>query len=94
VLELLQTLEARDDLLRRLDTEFDKEMLEEAMARVQKRVEAHTWEAFRLTALEQLSGAEVAQRLQVNVATVFKAKSKVLKMLQEEIAASKADVHD
>jgi len=88
VLEMLQTIEARDDLVRRLTTEFDQEMLDEAMSRVQERVEPHTWEAFRLTALEELSGAEAAQRLQVKVATVFKAKSKVLKMLQEEIARS------
>jgi RNA polymerase sigma-70 factor (ECF subfamily) len=88
VLEQLATVEARDDLVRRLTAEFDQEMLDEAMHCVQERVEPHTWEAFRLTALEELSGAEAAERLNVNVATVFKAKSKVLKMLQEEIAKS------
>jgi RNA polymerase sigma factor (sigma-70 family) len=90
VLEVLKTIEARDDLVRQLTTEFDQEMLDEAMSRVQQRVEPHTWEAFRLTALEEMAGAEVAQRLQVKVATGFKAKSKVLKMLHEEIAKSEA----
>ncbi len=85
VLDVLQSLEARTDLLSRLDTEFDQEMLAEAMGRVQQRVEPHTWEAFRLTAIEDRSGADVAELLQVKVATVFKAKSKVLKMLQDEI---------
>jgi DNA-directed RNA polymerase specialized sigma24 family protein len=61
-------------------------MLEEAEALVRQRVEPHTWEAFRLTAVEGLSGADAATRLGLNVATVFKAKSKVQKMLQEEIA--------
>jgi RNA polymerase sigma-70 factor (ECF subfamily) len=88
VLETLKTVAARDDLLRRLNEEFDQELLEEAVARVQERVEPHTWEAFRLTALEGMSGAEAARQLQLKVATVFKAKSKVFKMLQEEMGTS------
>ena len=48
-------------------------------------MQPHTWEAFRLTTQEGLSGAEVATRLGMQVATVFVAKSKVQKMLQEEI---------
>jgi RNA polymerase sigma-70 factor (ECF subfamily) len=86
VRELLQAVAARDDLVEHLKEEFDRELLDEAMARVRQRVEAHTWEAFALTALEGLSGAGAAQRLDLKVATVFKAKSKVQKMLQEEIA--------
>ena len=50
-----------------------------------KRVEPHTWEAFRLTALEGQSGAEAAAVLHMQVGTVFKAKSKVQRMLREEI---------
>jgi RNA polymerase sigma-70 factor (ECF subfamily) len=88
VRDRLESLEARDDLLQHLNAEFDQELLEEAMGRVRQRVEGHTWEAFRLTALEGLSGAEVATRLGMKVATVFKAKSKVQKMLQEEVARS------
>jgi RNA polymerase sigma-70 factor (ECF subfamily) len=88
-LQALHTVEARDDLVAQLNREFDQELLEDAMSRVQARVEPHTWEAFRLTALEGLSGAVVAERLAMKVATVFKAKSKVLQMLQDEIG--KAD---
>ena len=90
VLDRLQTVEARDDLMRRLDEEFDQELLAEAMERVRRRVEPHTWEAFRLTALEGLSGADAAERLSIKVVTVFKAKSKVQKMLQEEVARPEA----
>jgi RNA polymerase sigma-70 factor (ECF subfamily) len=85
VLQALQTVEARDDLVQHLNAEFDHELLDEAMTRVQQRVETHTWEAFRLTALERLSGSAVAEQLNMKVATVFKAKSKVQKLLQEEI---------
>ena len=86
VLRLLETVEAGDDLVRRLDEQLDQEVLAEAQARVQQRVEPHTWEAFRLTALEELSGAEAAARLGLKVATVYKAKSKVQQMLHEEVA--------
>ena len=84
--KLLETVEAGDDLVQRLDEQFDQELLAEAEALVQQRVEPHTWEAFRLTAVEGLSGAEVGARLGMKVATVFKAKSKVQHMLHDEIA--------
>lgn len=85
VLERLNALEARDDLQARLVDAFDHEVLEEATARVRLRVEPRTWDAFRLTALEGLSGAEAADRMGMSIAAVFKAKSKVQKMLREEV---------
>lgn len=85
VLECLQTVAAGDDLVRHLEQEFDQELLEEAERRVQTRIDSPTWEAFRLTAKEQLAGAEAATRLGMTVATVFKYKSRVLKMLQDEV---------
>jgi RNA polymerase sigma-70 factor (ECF subfamily) len=85
-LERLEAVEARDDLLRRLGEDFDRELLEEATARVRARVAGHTWEAFRLTALEGLAGADAAARLGMKVYTVFKAKNKVQKLLREEVA--------
>jgi RNA polymerase sigma-70 factor (ECF subfamily) len=82
---LLQTVEARDDLVRRLDDEFDLELLDEAMARVRTRVLPRTWEAFERTALQGQSGAEAAQALDMKVATIFVAKGKVQNMIQEEL---------
>jgi RNA polymerase sigma-70 factor (ECF subfamily) len=83
--EILHTVEARDDLERRLEEAFDLELLQVAAANVRERVEEHTWEAFRLTAMDGLSGVEAASRLGIPVASVFKAKSNVQKMLREEI---------
>ena len=83
---LLESLEACDSLLAALEEPFDRELLEEAMARVRLRVTPQSWEAFRLTALEELSGAEAARRLGMQVAAVFKAKSRVQRLLQEEVA--------
>jgi RNA polymerase sigma-70 factor (ECF subfamily) len=86
VLRALESAEAGDDLAQRLEAQFDQELLAEAEARVRERVEARTWEAFRLTAVEGLTGAAAAAQVGMKVATVFKAKSKVQKMLQEEVA--------
>jgi RNA polymerase sigma factor (sigma-70 family) len=85
VWERLQTIEAREDLERQLEEAFDREVLEEAMARVQVRVGPHTWEAFRLLTFEGLSGPEVAPRVGMQVTMVYVAKGKVQKMLREEI---------
>jgi RNA polymerase sigma factor (sigma-70 family) len=85
VQEAMLTLEAREDLVRKLEEAFDLELLEAAKVRVRLRVAPHTWEAFRLTAIECLPVAEVAARVHLQVAMVYVAKSKVQKMLQEEI---------
>jgi RNA polymerase sigma factor (sigma-70 family) len=84
-LGMLHTVEAREDLVARLGEEFDRELLEEAMARVRVRVVPRTWDAFERTALRGESGAEVAHALGMKVATVFVARSKVQKMVQEEL---------
>jgi RNA polymerase sigma-70 factor (ECF subfamily) len=84
--DLLASVAARDDLVRRLEEEFDRELLEEAMLRVRLRVAPQTWQAFTLTALEGLSGAEAAARIPMQVAQVFVAKRRVQKMLREEVA--------
>src|SRR4051812_37054509 len=86
VLDRLENVVARDDLARRLDDAFDQELLREAIARVRLRVEPHTWEAFRLLAQENWSGADAARQLRMKVATVFVARSKVMRMLRDEVA--------
>jgi RNA polymerase sigma factor (sigma-70 family) len=87
----MQTLEAREDLIQKLQAAFDCELLEAAKARVRLRVAPHTWEAFRLVALEGLPVAEVAATVHMQVAMVYVAKSKVHKMLKEEIQKLEVD---
>ena len=55
------------------------------MHRIKGRVKPATWEAFQLTAIEGLSGADAAHKLGIPVAHVFVAKHRVQKMLQEEV---------
>jgi RNA polymerase sigma factor (sigma-70 family) len=85
--ERLQTVAAREDLARRLEEAFDLELLDEPERRVRRRVAPHTWEAYRLTAIEGLSGAEAAARRGVKVAAVFVSKSHVMRSLREEVEA-------
>jgi RNA polymerase sigma-70 factor (ECF subfamily) len=85
VQELMLTLEAREDLVRNLEEAFDLELLDAATVRVRLRVAPQTWEAFRLLALEGLPVADVAARVHLQVAMVYVAKSKVQRMLREEI---------
>jgi RNA polymerase sigma-70 factor (ECF subfamily) len=83
---LLQNTEAQGDLVKQLEQEFDREILDEAMHRVRLRVAPQTWQAFLLTAVEGLAGAEAAERIPMQVAQVYVAKRRVQKMLREEVA--------
>jgi RNA polymerase sigma factor (sigma-70 family) len=83
---ILETIEARIDLDRRIDEVFDRELLDLAIARVRARVAAVTWDAFRLTTFEGHSGTEASGLLGIPVASVFVARHRVQKMLREEIA--------
>jgi RNA polymerase sigma-70 factor (ECF subfamily) len=81
----LEKVAARDDLTTGLQDAYEQELLEQALARVRLRVQAQTWDAFRLTALEGVSGAEAAARLGLPVTSVYKAKSNVKKLLEAEV---------
>jgi RNA polymerase sigma-70 factor (ECF subfamily) len=85
VLEQLHSVAAGEDLLKRLEEGFDQEILEEAVRRVRLRIEPQTWEAFRLTAEEGLSGAEASARIGMRVSQVYVAKRRVRQMLQDEV---------
>jgi DNA-directed RNA polymerase specialized sigma24 family protein len=84
---VLAGVEARDDLARHLEDEFDLELLREAMLRASKRVEPLTWQAFRLVVEDGLSSHEAARRLGVRVAKVYVAKSRVQALVKLELQA-------
>lgn len=83
--DALQTLRARDDLGEQFEAAYEQELMEFALLRVRPRVQPTTWDAFRLTALEGHSGAQVSAQLGIAVTSVYKAKSNVLKMLECDI---------
>jgi RNA polymerase sigma factor (sigma-70 family) len=86
VLTVLETVQARDDLLSYLEQDFAREVVARACSVVRDRVEPWTWEAFRLVACEGRPGEEVATRLGMSITAVFKAKSRILGFIREEVA--------
>jgi RNA polymerase sigma-70 factor (ECF subfamily) len=84
-LPVLETVEARADLERRIEEIFNRELLDLAILRVRERVAPLTWDAFRLTAFEECTGAQASRLLNMPVASVFVAKHRVQKMLKDEI---------
>jgi RNA polymerase sigma-70 factor (ECF subfamily) len=82
---LLESRQAPDDLNAFLEAEHQHSLLGHAMTRVQARVEARTWEAFRLQALERKTAGDVAAKLTMPLSAVFMAKSRVQAMLREEV---------
>jgi RNA polymerase sigma-70 factor (ECF subfamily) len=85
ILQRLEALEAREDLLQSLAETFDLEVLAEAQARVQLQVSARDWKIFEALALEDRSGPVVSKELGMTVSAVLMAKSRVQKKLRQEI---------
>ena len=82
---LAESADAHSDLEKQLEEGFNHELFEMAMSCVKNRVNPATWKAFQLTAIEGLSGAAAAAKLQIPVGNIFVAKHRVQKMLQEEV---------
>lgn len=85
--DLFESNEERDDLLTRLGEAFDLEILEHAMDRVRRRVEPQRWQAWKMTAQDLKPGREVAEELQMPIATVYAARYQVQKLISEEVQA-------
>jgi RNA polymerase sigma factor (sigma-70 family) len=100
VLESLENERAQEDLVKRLQEEFDLEHLDEAVRRVKRRVRETTWLAWEylqapvlsrelgLTEINGmgLSGPQAAARLGIPTSTVYVYSNRVEKMLKEEVA--------
>lgn len=85
LLDWLAVVDTRNDLARCLENELRRDMFREAAARVAQRIDARTWNAFHMQVQERLPGQEVANRTGMTLAAVYMAKSRVLKMMREEV---------
>lgn len=85
ILQRMESLEAREDLLKTLGETFDLEILAEAQARVQLQVSPRDWKIFEALALEGRSGPALAKELGMTVTAVLTAKSRVQKKLRRQI---------
>lgn len=64
-------------------SQFERQVLIVAAKRVQAEVHPKTWSAFWLSTVKQLPVAEIARELEMNQGTVYVARSRVMKKLQE-----------
>jgi RNA polymerase sigma-70 factor (ECF subfamily) len=68
-------------------------LLRRAMEQVQKEVQPQHWQAFYLMAVEGHDGKNTAEKLQMSVANVYKARSRVQQLLHEAVERFLADSH-
>jgi len=85
-LECLDSVAARDDLLARLEAQYDQELYEIAASEVRRQVEPSTWQAFQWLAVDQLSAEEVGARLGIKAASALAARYRVTALLRESVA--------
>ncbi len=85
VLAAIQAPDAIAELAAAIEAEAAHELLREAEERVKLRVRPHTWQAYFRAVVEERPAATVAQELKMPVSEVYVAKSRVIKMLREEV---------
>lgn len=82
---ILDSVETQEDFIEQIMQECDKGILEDAMLVIRRRVNENTWQAFQMTAIEGISAPHVATQLGMAITAVYKAKSRIQKLLKEEI---------
>lgn len=87
--EILQKYQQTNFQITDLEDQFDQlqqlDLLRDCMQVVQRRVNPQSWEAFRLLAVEGISGPAAAAQLSMQTEAVYAAKTRVQKLISVEI---------
>lgn len=83
---------AWESLAETIESTHREELLRIAGERVRVRVKSHTWQAYERTAVDGISATAVAAELAMPVSEVYVSKSRVLRMLREEIQVLDRDL--
>ncbi len=78
-----QTAQQDDQLEREWELEYRTQLLGRAMKEIQPTIEPKTWEAFRLTAIEDQPAAVAAEQLGISTGAVYVARSRVTAKLRQ-----------
>lgn len=89
-LNSISTPSALDELSQRIEAQYRDELLREAESRIRVRVKTETWDAWHQTAVEQKKVVDVAAAVGMTVAEVYVAKSRVNKMMRDEVQRMEA----
>jgi RNA polymerase sigma factor (sigma-70 family) len=90
VAEQIANEPAPDDWQVQWEADHQRRLFGWASEQVQTEVENRTWQAFRKTAVDGASGKEVARELNMSVAAVYLAKSRVMARLKELVWEAEA----
>jgi RNA polymerase sigma factor (sigma-70 family) len=90
VAEQIANEPAPDDWQVQWEADHQRRLFGWASEQVQTEVENRTWQAFRKTAVDGASGKEVARELNMSVAVVYLAKSRVMARLKELVREAEA----
>ena len=90
VAEQLANEPGPDDWQVQWEADHQQRLFGWASEQVQAEVEDRTWQAFRKTAVDGSSGKEVARELNMSVAAVYLAKSRVMARLKELVWEAEA----
>ncbi|MEQ1826672.1 MAG: sigma-70 family RNA polymerase sigma factor [Pirellula sp.] len=71
------------DVSNEFDLEYRRELFLIASERIRREVRQNTWEAFRMTALDQIPMHEAASQLQMTVGAVLVARCRVMARMRE-----------
>ena len=74
-----------DELGRRIDEEYQQQLLAQAESAVKGTVKPHTWRVYEMLIKECMTATAVATSLKLKIAEVYVAKSRVLKRLKEVV---------
>lgn len=74
-----------------LELEWRREAFRWAADQIRDEFQPHTWEAFWLTAVDGLSGAEAAKQTGKSIGSVYVARSRVMSRLQEQVRKLSGD---
>lgn len=85
IADILASVPVGDDLVDLVDAEGERELFELAQKLVRLRVDVQTWQAFEMTALQGESGTNVSKQLHMPIASVYQAKSRVQKLLKDQV---------
>ena len=87
VQDLLSAEPTRDEQTDSLiETELRRELYLRAAKIVRLDINEETWQAFELTVLKNMSGADAARELGKSIGTVYAARSRVMKRLRDAVA--------
>jgi RNA polymerase sigma-70 factor, ECF subfamily len=86
---LLANLSAPSELSSELDTEYERMVFQWASERVRASVAEHTWQAFWLTSIEELSVEAAAKKLNTRPGNIYFARSRVMARIKELVGQYK-----